>query len=111
MRRPLKGVPTFVLSCIVQGGLVAYLVSSVMGRWEHSSTCDSEALAQFFAIFVFTTALWDHHSSGTVLQLCLYSQLLKVDGAPAPEPTWLGLGLTLTLALAQVRPRPSLPAS
>ena len=67
MRRPLKGVPTFVLSCIVQGGLVAYLVSSVMGRWEHSSTCDSEALAQFFAIFVFTTALWDRHSSGTVL--------------------------------------------
>lgn len=86
VRRPLKGVPTFVLSCIVQGGLVAYLVSSVMGRWEHSSTCDSEALAQFFAIFVFTTALWDHHSSGTVLQLCLYSRLLKVDGAPAPEP-------------------------
>ena len=87
VRRPLKGVPTFVLSCMVQGGLVAYLVSSVMGRWEHSSTCDSEALAQFFAIFVFTTALWEHHSSGTVLQLCLYSRLLKVDGAPAPEPT------------------------
>ena len=124
MRRPLKGVPTFVLSCIVQVVLALYflvkvvlwlcscslrtaycvplltthhcslascraawwptsfppaweggtdpdpnpnpnpnpnlnpnpnpnLVFSVMGRWEQSSTCDSEALAQFFAIFVF----------------------------------------------------------
>ena len=60
---------------------------------------------------LFTLGRWDHHSSGTVLQLCLYSQLLKVDGAPAPEPTWLGLGLTLSLTLTQVRPRPSLPAS
>ena len=25
-----------------------------------------------------STSLWEHHSSGTVLQICLYSQLLKV---------------------------------
>jgi len=33
----------------------------------------------YYPIFVFSTSLWEHHSSGTVLQICLYSQLLKVS--------------------------------
>ena len=85
VKRPFKGIPTFCTSCLIQGGLIFYLAASCYARRDELNPCNSEAIAQLFAIYVFVQALFSSHSSGTVLQICMYSTWLKVDGEPAPD--------------------------
>ena len=85
VKRPFKGIPTFVMSVVIQSLFIGYLAYTVIDRWSEMATCNTAALCQVVAVYVFITALFCTHSSGTVLQICLYSTTLRVDAVPSPD--------------------------
>lgn len=89
VKRPFKGIATFVLAIATQMGFLMYMVVAIwVGLYETppKSPCNSPALLQLIGLFTFASTCVTEINSLNMLQIVMYCKKLRVPGGPEPTP-------------------------
>ena len=83
VRRPRKGVLTFVGALLAQLGFLLYMVEIIIHGGK--STCETPALLQLVALYTFGSACAAGSHSDNLLQVALVCQRLRLPAAPVAD--------------------------
>ena len=82
VKRPFRGVITFVFACLIQAGFLAYMSFAMWIELPPRSPCDSPALLQGLGVYCFITAMIQEVHAHQLLHICRHTTTLKVPGEP-----------------------------
>lgn len=83
VKRPFKGVLTFIVALITQLGFIWYMCVAI---YEGDKTaCGAPALLQFFGLFTFGSACVTELKSAKLMLVALVCERLRVPATPVPD--------------------------
>ena len=85
VKRPLRGVKTFVFAALVQAGVLCYMVAAMVTADPAKSPCNSPALLQLLGLYIFTASMLNEINSLRLLHIAFVTTRLKVPGGPEQE--------------------------
>lgn len=91
VRKPLRGVKTFVFATMVQAGMLAYMVLAMWRADPPKSPCMTPALLQLLGIYIFMATMSVEFNSIRLLQVAMITTRLKIPGGPQLEVTSSGV--------------------
>ena len=80
VKKPFKGVPTFILAIVAQTFMLGYMVLVMLT--EDKSPCGAPAVLLLVGLFVFGSACMHELNSFSLLQIALVTTQLKIPGQP-----------------------------
>lgn len=90
VKHPFKLLPSWVIAFAVQVTFIAYMISMVHDETNIAHFCNTPALLQLCAVYIFGVEVCSNHTSIMNLQLALYStrfRLADSDEVSAVRPT------------------------
>ena len=85
VKRPLRGVKTFIFAALVQTGVLGYMLVAMWTADPAKSPCPTPALLQLLGLYIFMAAMATELNSVRILQIALVTTKLKVPGGPELE--------------------------
>ena len=80
VKSPFKGLPAFFIAVVLQGCFLGYLMDKMANESTFSSACQSPAIIQAAAVYVFGAAVFNQFTALKGMQIALYTTNLKADG-------------------------------